>query len=655
MAHVYHLLQTFLLILVLIFPVPATIPFVSPEKGVVYQSGALDFVTRYPIVPLLSHSNPLEALASAAGIEADAFGKINPVDGATEQPITPTLSWGDSTDATGYAYCFDTSGNNECDNAWITTTNSVTAVVLSVLDANTTYYWQVQASNGITVEADSGAWYSFTTGTPPGSFTKTSPTDGATGQPISPTLVWSDSAAATNYQYCYDQSDDGSCDTGWLTTTGSITGVVLGILASNTTYYWQVRAINAISSTEADDGSWYSFTTGIAPGAFGKTSPSNGATGQPITPTLSWASSPAATSYQYCYDTSNNSSCDGAWVSTGSNVGVSLSVLISNTTYYWQVRAFNTISSTEANGGNWYSFTTGIAPGVFGKTNPSNGAAGQPITPTLSWNSSPAATSYQYCYDTSNNSSCDGAWVSTGSISVVLSVLISNTTYYWQVRANNAISSTEADGGSWYSFTTGIAPGVFGKTNPTNGAIEQPITPTLSWSISPAATSYRYCYDTSDDGACDNSWVVTSSTTVALSALDYNKRYYWQVWAINTVSSTEADSGNWFSFTTQPLTPTAPSNLTQTNATRTTVTLSWQDNSSNEDGFMILRWNGFIYADWDAVGANVISYVVTDLPCGSVYSYKIIAFNSHGRSTATNRLDATTSSCVSVYLPMVKK
>jgi hypothetical protein len=94
-------------------------------------------------------------------------------------------------------------------------------------------------------------------------------------------------------------------------------------------------------------------------------------------------------------------------------------------------------------------------PGAFNKTSPANGATEQLTSATLSWGSSSNAASYEYCVDTSNDNACAGAWVSVGaSSSASPSGLTPSTTYYWQVRAENASGQTYSNGGAWWSFTT---------------------------------------------------------------------------------------------------------------------------------------------------------------------------------------------------------
>ena len=95
--------------------------------------------------------------------------------------------------------------------------------------------------------------------------------------------------------------------------------------------------------------------------------------------------------------------------------------------------------------------------GAFSKTAPANGATELSINPSLSWGSSMNANSYEYCYDTTDNASCDTAWNSVGTAtSTVLSGLIERTTYYWQLRAIGSSGTTYADGGTWWTFTTAL-------------------------------------------------------------------------------------------------------------------------------------------------------------------------------------------------------
>jgi Zn-dependent metalloprotease len=91
-------------------------------------------------------------------------------------------------------------------------------------------------------------------------------------------------------------------------------------------------------------------------GAFAKTSPAHVAVNQSLSPTLSWAASTGATSYEYCYSSAAGPCTK--WNSVGSNTSVTLSGLAPNYTYYWQVRAVKNGGPAEADSGYWYKFTT---------------------------------------------------------------------------------------------------------------------------------------------------------------------------------------------------------------------------------------------------------------------------------------------------------
>ncbi len=158
-----------------------------------------------------------------------------------------------------------------------------------------------------------------------------------------------------------------------------------------------------------------------------------------------------------------------AWTSSGTNTSVIRTFLFPGVPYYWQVRAVNPSGSGQANGDTWWSFTTSapVPPGSFSKTAPTNGAIDQSTSPTLSWGTSALATSYEFCIDTSNDSTCNGngangtttAWTSNGAnTSVGRSGLAAGVPHYWQVRAVNPNGSGQADGGTWWYFTPTAAP-----------------------------------------------------------------------------------------------------------------------------------------------------------------------------------------------------
>jgi Transmembrane protein 131-like N-terminal/Viral BACON domain/Fibronectin type III domain len=211
--------------------------------------------------------------------------------------------------------------------------------------------------------------------TPPGAFSKVSPSNGATNQPkTAVTLSWSGSSGATGYSYCFDPLD--RCDhydySQNYTDVGSNTSVVVTNLSPGMTYYWQVRAYNTDGITYADGGitspRWTFTTEVVPPGAFSKISPTNGVTNQPKTAvTLSWGSSSGATGYSYCFDYAAR--CDfpndypSMWTDVGNNTSVVVTNLSPGTTYYWQVRAHNTDGITYANGGTTtWSFITAAVP-----------------------------------------------------------------------------------------------------------------------------------------------------------------------------------------------------------------------------------------------------------------------------------------------------
>lgn len=259
----------------------------------------------------------------------------------------------------------------------------------------------------------------------------------------------------TMYRYAIGTSPGARDVVAWTYTANtSVTRAGLNLTAG-VTYYVSAGARNQ-GGLWSESGVSNGVTAGvIPPSAFVKSAPVNGAVNQAANPTLSWGASSSATSYEYCYDTINNNGCDGVWISTGTNTSIGLSGLANSATYYWQVRAINAGGAVQADGGSEWSFTTSAAavvPGAFDKSTPANGAVNQSTSPTISWGASNSATSYEYCYDTTNDNACS-AWMNNGvAVSKTLSGLKLNSTYYWQVRAVNAGGTTYANSEVWWSF-----------------------------------------------------------------------------------------------------------------------------------------------------------------------------------------------------------
>ena len=101
---------------------------------------------------------------------------------------------------------------------------------------------------------------------------------------------------------------------------------------------------------------------------------------------------------------------------------------------------------------------------------PADGATGQPLTPTLSWNASTGAATYRLQVAT-NISFPASAIVfddsTIASTSRQVGPLSSNTTYFWRVNAKNSFGTSAYS--SVFRFTTAIAAPALASLNPASG------------------------------------------------------------------------------------------------------------------------------------------------------------------------------------------
>jgi hypothetical protein len=84
--------------------------------------------------------------------------------------------------------------------------------------------------------------------------------------------------------------------------------------------------------------------------------------------------------------------------------------------------------------------------------------------------------------------------------------------------------------------------------------------------------------------------------------------------------------------------------------------LSWQDNSDDEDGFIIERKIGLgSFQQIDTVGANVTTYTDLNLQPNSDYTYRVKSFKGASESIASNEIQVSSGSTCAykTYLPVV--
>jgi hypothetical protein len=136
-------------------------------------------------------------------------------------------------------------------------------------------------------------------------------------------------------------------------------------------------------------------------------------------------------------------------------------------------------------------------------------------------------------------------------------------------------------------------------------------------------------------------------TTYVDGNVDDQVTYKYRIKAYNSLR--ESDYSNEVSVTTLLSTVNPPSNLIailhMPEANK--VDLSWDDNSTNELGFIIQRATGdsigaIAFASIDTVEADITAYTDTTVNDTTMYTYRICAYNGNTMSVFTNKSQITT-------------
>ena len=128
-----------------------------------------------------------------------------------------------------------------------------------------------------------------------------------------------------------------------------------------------------------------------------------------------------------------------------------------------------------------------------------------------------------------------------------------------------------------------------------------------------------------------------NSTSYTDSGLVASKAYFYKIRAVT--ASSESIFTNFATATTlaAPPTPVAPTQLTAIGGANNSITLTWQDNSTNETGFRIYRSSdGVSFTLQTTVGSNNNAYTdMTSAPL-TLYYYYVVGYNGGGEGTKSN-------------------
>ncbi|MDE3057011.1 MAG: T9SS type A sorting domain-containing protein [Bacteroidota bacterium] len=558
----------------------------------------------------------------------------SPPNGAANQPLTLSLQWYSAGNATSYEVQVATDSNFV--SPVIDTTTPDTITNIGPLSRATTYYWRVRGTYLLVTTAWSGVWHFTTLPQLPSSPVLLQPQNNAINQSTTITFTWNTASNADAYRL--QASTDSTFASTFLDQNNiSSASYTTGGFSSGTTYFWRVNSSNA-GGTSAWSSVWRFSTAQAVPSAPVLIAPVNGATNQSTSLVFSWNAAANADYYwlQIATDSSFASIVIGR--DTLHSTSTQVNYLSSGTLYYWRVKAVN--SSGEGGWSSVRNFTTAKAqtpPAMPTLFSPANGATNQPTNPTLSWSAVPDADHYaiQVATDSKFANMVYTNYTIIGP-SVQLPGLANGTTYYWQVRAENAAGNSNW-AGAW-SFTTSsvILPATPALVSPANGDLNQPLSLKLVWNTSSNAASYRVQLSTASDFSTkviDDSLV--SDTTRTISSLTNGKDYYWRVSAKDS-NGVSGWSSVW-KFTTLPLPPASPLLASPANGSvidTTVADFAWNASAGAASYHLQNATDSLFHSlTYDDSMITSLSRQVPGLLRGTSYFWRVSAKNSGGTNT----------------------
>ncbi len=324
----------------------------------------------------------------------------------------------------------------------------------------------------------------------------------------------------------------------------------------------------------------------------------------------------------------------GAGVTSYNNSGLS-----TGTTYYYRVRAYNTLGNSDYS--NETSATT-LPPPPSAPTlkSPASASTVSNLTPRLEWNASSGAVSYGIQISTSSsfaNLVVNETGIANLYYDIAPGILKWNTTYYWRVNARNSFGSTSSWSTSRY-FKTAVGP----PPNAPSNLIANTISSSqinLTWQDNSSdETGFKIERKTGTGSYSQIATVGANVTSYSNSGLSTGTTYYYRVRAYNAAGN--SNYSNEVSATTLPPPPPAPTLKSPASASTVpslTPRLEWNASSGAISyGVQVSTSSSFANLVVNETGIANLYYDIASgiLKWNTTYYWRVNARNSYGSTSS---------------------
>ena len=398
---------------------------------------------------------------------------ISPPNGSFTNNNTPTFDWSDASGATKYWLQVDDDSTFASpainDSTLISSTYTPTTPL-----ADAVYYWRVRAGNEFVWSDWTYSWILTVDITPPSVPNLISPPDGSATNDSTPTFIWNAStdnlSDVEHYILKYADNPDFSGadsidtpDTAY-TPTNSL---------ADTIHYWKVKAVDRAMNASNWSATWNFEVDTQAPNTPSLLSPTGGGWLNSTLVTFEWTMVTffgKASEVRYILEVDTVASFTAPIVDT---TPVPYDTLILNENfYYWRVKAYD-LAGNQGNFSNLDSFGVDItAPSIPNLLSPPDGYTTNDSTPTFIWNASTdnlSGVDY-YTLQYASDSLFTSGVVTVNNIADTLYIVpntlaLSDSTYYWRVKAIDEANNSSGYQEHPFSFTVKTVCDISGNVN----------------------------------------------------------------------------------------------------------------------------------------------------------------------------------------------